>query len=157
PSLTVNVEGRGATVDEAAAWVEYCNGPATSTHGAMRARDGHPEPYAVKYWEVGNEIWGDWVRGHSDAPTYAKNLDRYAAAMRPVDPSIRLIAVGDNDLAWNRTVLGASERFQYLAIHHYYGQRDMASDPRNLMARPLHYDRFYDEVEGTLRGLAADR
>ena len=67
PSITVNVEGRGATAEEAAAWVEYCNGPATSRYGAMRAANGHPEPYRVKYWELGNEIWGDWVRGHSDA------------------------------------------------------------------------------------------
>jgi alpha-N-arabinofuranosidase len=156
PTLTVNVEGRGATVDEAAAWVEYCNGPATSTYGAMRARNGHPEPYHVKYWEIGNEIWGDWVRAHSDAATYARNLTRYAAAMRAVDPSITLIAVGDNDMAWNRTVLGSGERFDYLAIHHYYGQHDMAADPRNLMARPLHYDRFYGEVEAMLRDQPAD-
>jgi alpha-N-arabinofuranosidase len=157
PSLTVNVEGRGATVEEAAAWVEYCNGPASSTNGAMRVRNGHPEPYRVKYWEVGNEIWGDWVRAHSDAATYARNLTRYAAAMRAVDPSITVIAVGDNDMAWNRTVLGAGERFDYLAVHHYYGQKDMAGDPRNLMARPLHYDRFYGEVEAMLREQPADR
>lgn len=157
PSITVNVEGRGATADEAAAWVEYCNGPATSTYGAMRARNGHPEPYRVKYWEIGNEIWGDWVRGHSDAATYARNLTRYVAAMRAVDPSIQVIAVGDNDMAWNRTVLGAVERFDYLAIHHYYSQRDMNGDLRNLMARPLHYERVYGEIEAALRDLPPDR
>ena len=48
PSITVNVEGRGATAEEAAAWVEYCNGPATSKYGAMRAANGHPEPYGVQ-------------------------------------------------------------------------------------------------------------
>ena len=37
PTITVNVEGRGATAEEAAAWVEYANGPATSKYGAMRA------------------------------------------------------------------------------------------------------------------------
>ena len=79
PSITVNVEGRGATAEEAAAWVEYCNGSATSRYGAMRAANGHPEPYGVKYWELGNEIWGDWVRGHSDAATYARHYVRYAA------------------------------------------------------------------------------
>src|SRR5262249_20481909 len=105
PAITVNVEGRGATVEEAAAWVEYCNGPASSKYGAMRAADGHPEPYGVHFWELGNEIWGSWVRGHSDAETYARNVVRYQAAMRAVDPTIRLIAVGDNDLDWDRTVL----------------------------------------------------
>ena len=158
PSITVNVEGRGATVEEAAAWVEYCNGPATSPFGKMRARHGHPEPYRVKYWEIGNEIWGDWVRGHSDAATYARNLTRYVARMRAVDPSIQVIAVGDNDMAWNRSVLTlAGERVDYLAVHHYYGRRDMGGDLRNLLARPLHYERFYGEIEAAWRELAPDR
>ncbi len=158
PSITVNVEGRGATVEEAAAWVEYCNGPASSTNGALRARDGHPEPYRVRYWEIGNEIWGDWVRGHSDAETYARNATRYVAAMRAVDPSIKVIAVGDNDMEWNRTVLQhAGARFDYLAIHHYYSQRDMQGDLSNLLARPLHYERFYGEMESFLRELAPER
>ena len=147
PSITVNVEGRGATVAEAAAWVEYCNGPATSKYGAMRVANGHPAPFGVKYWEVGNEIWGDWVRGHSDAETYARNYNRYARAMRAVDPAIKLIAVGDNDMKWNRTVLReAGRNIDYLAIHHYYGRREMRGDPLNLMARPLFLERFYRQV-----------
>ena len=124
----------------------------------MRARNGHPEPYRVKYWEIGNEIWGDWVRGHSDAATYARNLVRYVAAMRAVDPSIYVIAVGDNDMAWNRTVLGSSsERLDSLAIHHYYSRREMDGDVRNLMARPLHYERSYGEIDAELRSLPAER
>ena len=158
PSITVNVEGRGATVEEAAAWVEYCNGPATSKYGAMRAANGHPAPFGVKFWEVGNEIWGDWVRGHSDADTYARNYNRYAKAMRAVDPSIKLIAVGDNNMNWNRTVLrAAGENIDYLAIHHYYGRGEMAGDPLNLMARPLFLERFYREVEQLLRELVPGR
>ena len=157
PSITVNVEGRGATVEEAAAWVEYCNGPATSKYGAMRAANGHAAPFNVKYWEVGNEIWGDWVRGHSDAETYARNYNRYAKAMRAVDPSIKLIAVGDNNMKWNRTVLSAAgTSIDYLAIHHYYGRREAANDPLNLMARPLFFERFYKEVEQLLRELSLD-
>jgi alpha-N-arabinofuranosidase len=158
PSLTVNVEGRGATAEEAAAWVEYCNGPATSRYGAMRAANGHPEPYGVKYWELGNEIWGKWVRGHSDAATYASHAVRYAQAMRAVDASIELIAVGDNDMEWNRTVLRtAGPVIDHLAIHHYYSHKDLAGDPRNLMARPLHYERFYREVDKLIRQEAKGR
>ena len=158
PAITVNVEGRGATVEEAAAWVEYCNGPATSKYGAMRAANGHATPFGVKFWEVGNEIWGDWVRGHSDAETYARNYNRYAKAMRAVDPSIKLIAVGDNNMNWNRTVLrAAGQNIDYLAIHHYYGRREAAGDPLNLMARPLFFERFYREVEQMLRELAPSR
>jgi alpha-N-arabinofuranosidase len=158
PSITVNVEGREATAEEAAAWVEYCNGPALSRYGAMRARNGHPEPYGVKYWEIGNEIWGDWVRGHSDAATYARNLTRYVAAMRAVDPSIQVIAVGHNDMAWNRTVLQqtpAETRLDYLSIHHYYGRHEMNGDLQKLLARPEFYSHEYDEIEALMREFPA--
>lgn len=152
PTLTVNVEGRGATPEEAAAWVEYCNGAATTPNGALRAANGHPEPYGVKYWEIGNEIWGDWVRGHSDAATYARNFGRYADAMRRVDSTIRFIAVGDNDMAWNRTVLRAVGRdVDWLAIHHYFGHDSAQRDLRALMPRPLHYEHFYHEVDSLAR------
>jgi alpha-L-arabinofuranosidase len=158
PSITVNVEGRGATVEEAAAWVEYVNGPATSKYGAMRADNGHPEPFHVRYWEIGNEIWGDWVGGHSDAETYARNYNHYVAAMRAIDPSIRLIAVGDNNMSWNRTVLRlAGADIDYLAIHHYYGTAEMQGDPLNLMAHPLFYERFYKQVEQLIRDTVPGR
>ena len=158
PSITVNVEGGGATVEDAAAWVEYCNGSATSKYGAMRAANGHPAPFAVKFWEVGNEIWGDWVRGHSDADTYARNYNRYAKAMRAVDPAIKLIAVGDNNMNWNRTVLrAAGDGIDYLAIHHYYGRHEAGNDPSKLLARPLYLERFYREVGQLLRELRLDQ
>ena len=152
PTLTVNVEGLGATPAEAAAWVEYCNGPATSRYGRLRAANGHPEPYRVKFWEIGNEIWGSWVRGHSDAETYARNFQRYYDAMRAVDSTIKFIAVGDNDMAWNRTVLRRVGRsIDYLAIHHYYGHDSSHRERRNLMARPLVYERFYQDVARLIR------
>jgi alpha-N-arabinofuranosidase len=139
PTLVVNVEGRGATAGEAAAWVEHAKG-------------------RVRLWEVGNEIWGDWVRGHSDAETYGRNYLRYQKAMRAVDPSIALIAVGDNDMDWNRTVLKlAGPHIDYLAIHHYYGLREIAGDASNLMARPLFYERFYPQVAALLRELVPSR
>jgi alpha-N-arabinofuranosidase len=158
PSITVNVEGRGATAEEAANWVEYGNGPSTSKYGALRAANGHPEPYGVKYWEIGNEIWGDWVRGHSDASTYARNYVRYHQSMRARDSTLQFIAVGDNDLGWNRTLLRtAGDSVDYLAIHHYYGRKEMAGDERNLMARPLHYERFYGDLKKLLHKEATGR
>jgi len=148
PSLTVNVEGRGATADEAAAWVQYCNGSPQSKYGAMRAANGSAEPFHVKYWEIGNEIWGDWVRGHSDATTYASNLNRYVQEMKAVDPSIRIIATGDNNLEWDRTVLTiAGKNIDYVSVHHYYGPAEMKGDANNLRARPLHYEQFYRQMQ----------
>ena len=158
PHLVVNVEGRGATPEEAAAWVEYVNGAATTKYGALRAKHGSPEPFAVKTWEIGNEIWGDWVRGHSDADTYARNYLRYREAMLAVDPTLRFIAVGDNDMKWNRTVLArAGAQIDYLAIHHYYGLNDAERQYANLMARPLFYERFYRDVTRAISELAPGR
>jgi alpha-N-arabinofuranosidase len=72
--------------------------------------------------------------------------------MRAVDPSIKLIAVGDNNMDWNRTVLRvAGDGIDYLAIHHYYGRGQISGDVMNLMARPLFFERFYGEVEQLIR------
>ena len=38
--------------------VEYANGPVTSKWGALRAKNGHPEPFNLKYIEIGNENFG---------------------------------------------------------------------------------------------------
>ena len=117
-------------------------------------------PQAARSAALGSRqrIWGNWVRGHSDAATYASNLVRYAAAMRAVDTNIQLIAVGDNDTNWNNTVLRlAGSQIDHLAIHHYYMENEMAGDPLNLMARPLHYERFYGEMRRWVRALVPQR
>ena len=57
PYITVNA----GTGDDwsAAELVEYCNGDASTPMGKQRAANGHPEPYHVKFWGIGNEMWGD--------------------------------------------------------------------------------------------------
>jgi alpha-N-arabinofuranosidase len=158
PHLVVNVEGRGATAAEAADWVEYVNGATTTKYGALRASHGSPTPFGVRTWELGNEIWGDWVRGYSDADTYARNFSRYREAMLARDSSLRFIAVGDNDMKWNRTVLTrAGAGIDYLAIHHYYGLRESKGEYNNLMARPLFYERFYRDVARAITELVPGR
>ena len=77
--------------------------------------------------------------------------------MRAVDPSIVLIAVGDNDMEWNRTVLERGAPVDFLAIHHYVGRRETQGDSRTLLARPLHYERFYGEMDALIRRMPADR
>ena len=75
-----------------------------------------------------------------------------------MDPSIKLIACGDNNMDWNRTVLRlVGSRIDFLAIHHYYGSREMRGDPLNLIARPLHYESFYLSVQALIRELVPDR
>jgi alpha-N-arabinofuranosidase len=151
PSITVNVDGAGATPEEAAAWVEYVNGPATSKYGAMRAANGHPAPYNVKQWELGNEIFGDWVRGHVTGEQYAQAAVRYAHTMRTVDPTLQLIAVGEGIFqssdAWNAAVLKtAGPEIQYLAVHDYTSLAQNASQPNPraaMMARPSEFEANY--------------
>lgn len=46
-------------VQEALEEIEYVMGPATSTWGARRAKDGHPQPFKLRYVEIGNEDWFD--------------------------------------------------------------------------------------------------
>jgi alpha-L-arabinofuranosidase len=51
----------------------------------------------------------------------------------------------------------AGASMDFLAIHHYYGRKEMAGDARNLMARPLHYERLYKDAEKVIREEAPGR
>ena len=44
------------TLDEALAWVEYCNGTKNTYYANLRRKNGHEEPYNIKYWALGNEV-----------------------------------------------------------------------------------------------------
>jgi alpha-N-arabinofuranosidase len=92
PYITVN-SGFGEA-RSAAEYVEYANGPVTTRMGAMRAANGHPEPYRVKFWNIGNEMWGDWQFGYMPLAQYQVKHNLFAKAMRKVDPTIILIASG---------------------------------------------------------------
>jgi alpha-N-arabinofuranosidase len=74
--------------------VEYVNGAATTFWGAQRAANGHPEPYRVKHWNIGNEMYGRWQMGHMALSQYVVKHNLFADAMREVDPSIYIIAPG---------------------------------------------------------------
>ena len=92
PYITVNA-GFG-DAHSAAEEVEYMNGSVHTRLGAMRVRNGHPEPYHIKFWNVGNEPWGDFQLGHTYLKYYVLKHNEFAKAMRQVDPSITLIASG---------------------------------------------------------------
>ena len=74
PMICLNA-GSG-TVSQAAQWLEYCNGGVDTPMGKLRAANGHPEPYNVKHWEIGNELWGRWQYHWTTAEGY----------VRPVSP-----------------------------------------------------------------------
>lgn len=136
-------------LQEALDWMEYCNGPADSTWGRVRAQNGHPEPYGVKFWEIDNETW------HMGAEGYAKAVQRFAPAMRAADPSIQLAACGSgglgdggNGMAWNRVLIETcADLVDYLSIHHY-------ENPDRFAEGPAVYEDFFRRTGQLIAGSA---
>ena len=93
PYITVNA-GFG-DAHSAGEEVEYMNGSLQTWLGAERGQNGHPEPYHVKYWDIGNEPYGVWQLGRTDLKYYVLKHNEFAAAMRKADPSITLLASGN--------------------------------------------------------------
>lgn len=134
PILTANY-GSG-TAQEAADWVKYSN---------------VDKGYGVKYWEIGNEVYGNghygngkgWERDdHADKSPreYGKNLVAYSKAMKAVDPTVKIGAVlttpggwpdkekAPGDTAdWNNTVLSiAGSSIDFVIVHWYPGGKTTA-------------------------------
>lgn len=136
-------------IKRAAAWVAFVNGNpqdgrplGTDDEGRdwqtvgywakKRADLGHPEPYGVRYWEVGNEMFDRNIEGGCiPVRTYARDFISFAKAMKGVDSGIKMGAVGltlprgkgDADFKdeWNSTLLGiAGGEIDFLVLHSYY-------------------------------------
>lgn len=106
PYICLNM-GTG-TLDEALAWVEYCNGTRDTYYANLRRAHGHAAPYCVKYWALGNEVWGPWQVGQMTAADYAKKAAQWAKALRLLDPTIVLVLCGqDGTASWDHEVLQA--------------------------------------------------
>ncbi len=122
PYITANF-GSGDP-KEAREWVEYCNGSKNTKWGARRAANGHPQPYNVVDWAVGNETWLPIEPGYSTAAGYAEYFKQFAEAMRKADPNIRITAVGDalfEPETWDQEVVKiAGEQTDMLSVHYYY-------------------------------------
>ena len=118
-----------STIMDACYWVEYCNGEQGTYYADLRGRNGHPKPYGIKLWDLGNEVDGyPWELGHMNADDYVKVGREAAKAMKAVDRSIRLVACGSSWyeetgkwVEWNRKVLtGLGDMIDYLSIHRYW-------------------------------------
>ena len=136
---TSRVEGANEVdwMTEAVEWVEYCNGPATSKWGAVRAKNGHPEPYGIKYFELDNEV--HWQSTPSDV--YVKMIKEVVPRMKAVDPNIKIIACGSwagpRD-QWDRAILnGAGKYIDYLSTHRY-------DNPNGYMRNPYENQKFFE-------------
>ncbi len=90
--LTID-SGFGSAL-EAAEQVEYCNGSINTRMGRMRAENGHPEPFNVRYWTIGNEMYGPWQYGHMSLDQYWVKHNYIVDAMKAVDPNIKITVSG---------------------------------------------------------------
>ena len=131
-------------IEEACDWVQYCNGPVDSAWGKVRAANGHPEPYHVKYWEIDNELWRSL---QPNPAVYARALPLFADAMKKIDPSITIIAHGGNDADRNydrRLLSSIASSFNILSIHHY-------AQPERFVTNIAAQDSLYHDLIETIK------
>ena len=154
PLVVVN-SGQG-DVQLALDELEYCNGSLDSGWGKVRAENGHREPYNVKWWGIGNEMYGDWQLGHMPVEQYAKKHNEFAEKMRAMDPNIKLVAVG-NVGPWDEAMLpNCADHMDYLSEHFYVGRKpNLAEDivqAHDEVRRIVGAVRKYHETIPALKG-----
>lgn len=120
PYIAANI-GSG-TVEEMSKWIEYCNSNSNSTVAQMRARNGHPDPYKVTFWGIGNESWG--CGGNMTPEFYSDQFKRYASFAKnyPGAP-LKKIASGPNadDYNWTEVIMKNIPDWMMWGISlHYY-------------------------------------
>ncbi len=110
PYICLNM-GTGS-VDEAQAWVEYCNGAGNTEWAARRRDNGHDAPYRVRYWGLGNEMYGPWQIGQMSADDYVKTARQWAKVLKWTDPGIELVSCGQTGWTdWDQTVIAGLVEF----------------------------------------------
>jgi len=104
PLICVRVSKKEAK--DAADEVEYFNGSVDTPMGKLRAKNGHPDPYRIKYWQIGNE------RAGAD---YEARLPAFCKAMKKADPAIKLLSSYPTAGVLEK----AGEWLDYVCPHHY--------------------------------------
>jgi alpha-N-arabinofuranosidase len=136
------------TIDDARFWVEYCNYKKGTYYSDIRANNGHPDPYNVKIWDLGNEVDGaSWELGHKKADEYVNVAREAAKAMRSVDNTIRFVASGSSYyddgqwVEWNRKILeGLGDVIDYISIHGYWNWGSMPDYYTYMGQRALEFE-----------------
>ncbi|KFY50827.1 hypothetical protein V496_09139 [Pseudogymnoascus sp. VKM F-4515 (FW-2607)] len=127
------------TLDEALQWVEYCNGTGNTYYANLRRKNGRQEPWGVKYWALGNEMYGPWQVGQLNAEDYSKKAIVFAKALRLLDPSLVLVLCGETGYSsWDFEVLRSC--IPYVDMHsiHIY---TASSDHMKNVSAPLIAER----------------
>ncbi len=106
---------------EMAEWLQYLTSDQDTTLTAERARNGHPKPWKVAYFAVGNEAWG--CGGHMSVDHYADLLRQYMTFLKsPPGAHPQLIGSGgyDDDTTWSETLSAKIPEGMDAVSFHYY-------------------------------------
>ena len=110
------VEDLQPWIDECMNALEYANGAVTTKYGALRAKNGHPEPFNIQYLEIGNENNQDNPSQQSNR--YYERFKKFKDAVLAKYPDMHLIgnvtAWGTDNPKWN------SQESVELVDEHYY-------------------------------------
>ncbi|MFZ5496306.1 MAG: alpha-L-arabinofuranosidase C-terminal domain-containing protein [Verrucomicrobiota bacterium] len=157
------------TIEEAARWVEYCNAPAGTRYADLRVKHGHPEPFKVKYWALGNEPDGPWQLGYKNKEDYTKFAIEAAKMMSAVDKDIKLVAAGSSNYPlvtkrydpkdgwtdWNDYVLDQMAGYvDYISLHRYVFQVLRAIDKpvfADEMSLGMEINRIIEVTKGQIQ------
>ncbi len=158
PMMAVNLGNRG--IQEACDVLEYSNHPSGTRWSDLRIANGSKEPHGFKLWCLGNELDGPWQVGRKTPAEYGRLAAETAKAMRLVDPSIELVAVGSSHSqmptfgTWEDTVLEHTyEHVDYVSMHAYYEEID--GDLGSFLATAVDMDAFIDAVVATADSVGA--
>jgi alpha-N-arabinofuranosidase len=158
PMMAVNLGTRG--VEAATDLIEYCNHPSGTFLSDLRKAHGVPEPHGIKLWCLGNELDGPWQMGQKTAGEYGRLAAETAKAMRMVDDSIELVAVGSSNSsmptfgAWESEVLEHTyELVDYISMHDYY--EPTGDDLDSFLASSVDMDTFIGAVVATADAVGA--
>lgn len=151
PYIAVNT-GLGK-VEDAGLEVQYCNGSVDTPMGKRRAENGHPEPFGVKFWAVGNEMYGGWQLGHMPLEEYVKKHNAVAEAMWKADRDIVLVAVGAVGRWSEETLKNCADHMTHISEHFYCQERPdvaahVAQIPDNVRRIAEAHRRYRKEISG---------
>ncbi len=153
PQICLNL-GSG-TPQEARQFVEYCQGGADTPGGALRAANGHPAPYAVAAWELGNELWGQFQIGWSTPQLYPDRYRAFYDAVRTVAPSSTMMFANGADVDafhdWNGALIDKdADILSYLTTHFVVG---MERTDNKQAGRAAAWAADFAIPDGVARGL----
>lgn len=150
----------------AAQWVEYCNGTTDTVAGSWRAGNGHEDPFDVRYWCVGNEMFGPWQLGFMQLEHYVLKHNMVAQAMRKADDNLVLVGVGDFEtinkdydpnqakrgITWTHGMLESCADHMDMISEHFYRGRLPWEEPTDRIDTVSHVALLRDAIRARAEG-----